>query len=241
MQEARRCGRKVVGRCAQRDSKLKDLCGAYVAPKANSKKMAKKELLRWTGKSIRKLSLHRRRANLLRLGYGLEHLPFLVFYAFSLYHCFLTLGEPYAAALEELREAGMTLPGDSAGPGNDALSGLAASALSQGTVREDITDFNTTREYDEVSTIVNTMENGDFINSKFLILFVFYGIVRWTSITKSIFACDRTSFMLTRYRFLSHFHALTPSLVCVSTCFHQVHPYPEFGKCFVCFGCSPLV
>ncbi|KAG6619896.1 P-type ATPase (P-ATPase) Superfamily [Phytophthora cinnamomi] len=90
----------------------------------------------WTGKSIRQLSLHRRRVNPMNLGYGLEHLPFLFLYAFSLYHCFLTVGEPYAQAMRELEEAGLVIPGsgDVATPGEDG--GLAAAMLSQGVVRE---------------------------------------------------------------------------------------------------------
>ncbi|TMW63721.1 hypothetical protein Poli38472_002662 [Pythium oligandrum] len=93
----------------------------------------------WTGKSIRQLSLHRRRANPLNWGYGLEHVPFLVLYAFSLYHCLLTIGEPYAQAIKELEEAGILLPGATPGEAvDDGLSGLAASTLSQGVVREDL-------------------------------------------------------------------------------------------------------
>jgi manganese-transporting P-type ATPase len=94
----------------------------------------------WTGKSIRKLSLHRRRTNPFNWGYGLEHIPFLVLYAFSIYHCALTIGEPYAQAIKELQESGVLLPGSepSSGVADEALSGLAASALSQGVVREDL-------------------------------------------------------------------------------------------------------
>ena len=94
----------------------------------------------WTGKSIRRLSLHRRRANPLNLGYGLEHVPFVLLYAYALYHCFLTIGEPYAQAIKELEEAGILMPGlDAAADASaDALSGLAASALSQGVVRDDL-------------------------------------------------------------------------------------------------------
>ncbi|KAF4317561.1 hypothetical protein BBO99_00003284 [Phytophthora kernoviae] len=62
----------------------------------------------WTGKSIRKLSLHRRR----------------------------TIGEPYAQAMRELEEQGLVIPGsgDVTTPGEDG--GLAAAMLSQGSVRE---------------------------------------------------------------------------------------------------------
>ncbi|KAG3190212.1 Manganese-transporting ATPase 4 [Phytophthora cactorum] len=88
----------------------------------------------WTGKSIRKLSLHRRRVNPMNLGYGLEHIPFLFLYAYSLYHCFLTAGEPYAQAMRELEEQGLTIPGSVDAPGQDG--GLAAAMLSQGSVRE---------------------------------------------------------------------------------------------------------
>ncbi|TYZ63475.1 hypothetical protein PybrP1_006643 [[Pythium] brassicae (nom. inval.)] len=94
----------------------------------------------WTGKSIRKLSLHRRRVNPLNLGYGLEHVPFLFLYAFALYHCALTVGEPYAQALRELEESGALLPHDAAagaqGQDDALLAGLAASTLSQGSVRD---------------------------------------------------------------------------------------------------------
>ncbi|POM67370.1 Putative ATPase, partial [Phytophthora palmivora] len=38
----------------------------------------------WTGKSIRKLSLHKRRVNPMNLGYGLEHIPFLFLYAYRI-------------------------------------------------------------------------------------------------------------------------------------------------------------
>ncbi|KAG3247473.1 Manganese-transporting ATPase 4 [Phytophthora idaei] len=88
----------------------------------------------WTGKSIRKLSLHRRRVNPMNLGYGLEHIPFLFLYAYLLYHCFLTAGEPYAQAMRELEEQGLTIPGSVDAPGQDG--GLAAAMLSQGSVRE---------------------------------------------------------------------------------------------------------
>jgi len=96
----------------------------------------------WTGKSIRKLSLYRRRVNPLNLGYGLEHVPFVFLYAYSLYHCVLTAGEPYAQAIRELEESGILIPGSfdqfNAGADSDALSGLAASALSQGTQRDEL-------------------------------------------------------------------------------------------------------
>ncbi|KAL8021363.1 putative P-type ATPase, subfamily V, P-type ATPase, A domain superfamily, HAD superfamily [Plasmopara halstedii] len=90
----------------------------------------------WTGKSICKLSLHRRRVNPMNLGYGLEHLPFLFLYAFSLYHCYLTVGEPYAQAIREREEQGLAVPSstDVTIPGEDG--GLAAAMLSQGIVRE---------------------------------------------------------------------------------------------------------
>lgn len=93
----------------------------------------------WTGRSIRKLSLYRRRAN---LGYGLEHVPFLFLYAYSLYHCLLTVGEPYAQAIRELEESGILIPGSYeqfSGGDNDVLSGLAASTLSQGVHRDEPT------------------------------------------------------------------------------------------------------
>ncbi|KAJ0406574.1 hypothetical protein P43SY_004463 [Pythium insidiosum] len=94
----------------------------------------------WTGKSIRRLSLHRRRANPFNLGYGLEHLPFLALYAFSIYHCLLTIGEPYAQAIKELEESGVLIPGTAPGSTADdtAMAGLAAASLSQGVVRDDL-------------------------------------------------------------------------------------------------------
>lgn len=100
----------------------------------------------WTGKSIRKLSLHRRRVNPMNLGYGLEHVPFLFLYAYSLYHCVLTIGEPYAQAIRELEESGVLIPQV---PGSDAvddglLSGLAASTLAQGSVRDVASSINYT-------------------------------------------------------------------------------------------------
>lgn len=99
----------------------------------------------WTGKSIRKLSLHRRRATPLNLSYGLEHVPFLFLYAFAVYHCALTVGEPYAQALRELEESGALLPHEAAASEDDALlAGLAASTLSQGSVRDVTTPSNLT-------------------------------------------------------------------------------------------------
>uniref|UniRef100_K3X9P6 P-type ATPase A domain-containing protein n=1 Tax=Globisporangium ultimum (strain ATCC 200006 / CBS 805.95 / DAOM BR144) TaxID=431595 RepID=K3X9P6_GLOUD len=114
--------------------------------------MAKAEAPRWTGKSIRKLSLHRRRVNPMNLGYGLEHVPFLFLYAYSLYYCLLTIGEPYAQAIKELEESGVLLP--QSGAGGDAvddglLSGLAASTLSQGSVRDVSSGINYTELQDQ--------------------------------------------------------------------------------------------
>lgn len=109
--------------------------------------MAKADGPRWTGKSIRKLSLHRRRVNPMNLGYGLEHVPFLFLYAYSLYHCALTVGDPYAQAIRELEESGVLIPqapgsGDAVDDG--LLSGLAASTLSQGSVRDVASNINYT-------------------------------------------------------------------------------------------------
>lgn len=74
--------------------------------------------------------------NPMNLGYGLEHVPFLILYAFSLYHCFLTVGEPYDQAIREREEHGLAVPSsrDVTAPGEDG--GLAAAMLSQGLVRE---------------------------------------------------------------------------------------------------------
>ncbi|TDH65753.1 hypothetical protein CCR75_006141 [Bremia lactucae] len=88
----------------------------------------------WTGKSIYKLSLHRRRVNLWNWGYGLEHLPFLCLYAFALYHCFLTIGEPYAQAMREREEIGLDTNAIFSSGEEDG--GLAASMLARGSVRE---------------------------------------------------------------------------------------------------------
>ncbi|KAI9913478.1 hypothetical protein PsorP6_006753 [Peronosclerospora sorghi] len=86
----------------------------------------------WTGKSIRKLSLYKRR-------YGLEHVPFMVLYAYSLYYCYLTVGEPYAQAMKEMEEAGFVI-GDAGIAGTSGHDGvLAAAMLSQGVVREALT------------------------------------------------------------------------------------------------------
>lgn len=98
--------------------------------------MAKSESPQWTGKSIRKLSLHRRRVNPMNWGYGLEHLPFFILYAYSLYHCYLTVGEPYAQAMKELEESGLLPPSALTSGTGDEASGLAASTLMQGSVRE---------------------------------------------------------------------------------------------------------
>ncbi|CAH0490656.1 unnamed protein product [Peronospora farinosa] len=92
--------------------------------------------VQWTGKSILQLFLYRRRVNLLNLGYGFEHIPFLFFYAYSLYYCFLTIGEPYAQAINEMEASGFG-SGDVAISGDDG--GLAAAMLSKGSVRETVT------------------------------------------------------------------------------------------------------
>ncbi|DAZ94193.1 TPA: hypothetical protein N0F65_000420 [Lagenidium giganteum] len=118
--------------------------------------MAKQEMVSWTGRSIQRLSLHRRRVNPLNLGYGLEHVPFVILYAYSLYHCYLTVGEPYAQAMQELRDAGVILPSDQAGAGDDdLLAGLAASTLAQGVVRDDVSALNATGIVEEGPPLPN--------------------------------------------------------------------------------------
>ncbi|KAI9908352.1 hypothetical protein PsorP6_003880 [Peronosclerospora sorghi] len=72
----------------------------------------------WTGKSIRKLSLYKRR-------YGLEHVPFMVLYAYSLYYCYLTVGEPYAQAMKEMEEVGFVI-GDAGIAGTSGHDGRCA-------------------------------------------------------------------------------------------------------------------
>ena len=100
--------------------------------------------VQWAGKSIRQLSLYRRCVNLLNLGYGLtllyghhtvEHITFLFFYAYSLYYCFLTIGKPYAQAMNEMEASGFG-SGDVNISGDDG--GLAAAMLSKGSVRETV-------------------------------------------------------------------------------------------------------
>uniref|UniRef100_A0AAV1TWU3 P-type ATPase A domain-containing protein n=1 Tax=Peronospora matthiolae TaxID=2874970 RepID=A0AAV1TWU3_9STRA len=71
----------------------------------------------WTGRAIRSLSLHRRRASVVQSGYGLEHLFFVLMYAFSLYHCFLTIGEPYAQAMKEREQSEVMTAGGVTGTG----------------------------------------------------------------------------------------------------------------------------
>ncbi|KDO32388.1 hypothetical protein SPRG_02865 [Saprolegnia parasitica CBS 223.65] len=85
----------------------------------------------WTGRSITQLSLHRRRANPGGLGYGLEHIPFLLLHAYNLYWCFQTAGDPYRIALAELEEQGFNMDRILNPPSDDDLAGLAASALLQ--------------------------------------------------------------------------------------------------------------
>lgn len=130
-----------------------------------TKEMAKAEAPQWTGKSIRKLSLHRRRANPMNLGYGLEHVPFLFLYAYSLYYCLLTIGEPYAHAIRELEESGVLIPQTAGGVGDAVddglLSGLAASTLSQGSVR----DISSSINYTE---LLNQEEEGPPLPNPFL-------------------------------------------------------------------------
>ncbi|KAI9910722.1 hypothetical protein PsorP6_011092 [Peronosclerospora sorghi] len=41
--------------------------------------------------------------------YGLEHVPLMVLYAYSLYYCYLTVVEPYAQAMKEMEEAGFVI------------------------------------------------------------------------------------------------------------------------------------
>ncbi|CAH0521052.1 unnamed protein product [Peronospora belbahrii] len=116
--------------------------------------------VQWTGNSIHKLLLYKRRVNFLNWGYGLEHIPFIFLYAYSLYHCFLTIGEPYAQVIKEMEEAGLMAasPRDVTVSGDDG--GLAAAMLSQGFVREAAVQptINTTtivKPNDEVPTLPN--------------------------------------------------------------------------------------
>ncbi|KAI9914151.1 hypothetical protein PsorP6_006316 [Peronosclerospora sorghi] len=93
----------------------------------------------WTGKSIRKLSLYKRRVNAMNWEYGLEHVPFMVLYAYSLYYCYLTVDEPYAQAMKEMEEEGFVI-GDAGIAGTSGHDGvLDAAMLSQGVVREALT------------------------------------------------------------------------------------------------------
>lgn len=61
--------------------------------------------MKWTGKSVTRLSLHRRRS-LSLFGISIEHIPFLVAYLFTVYHCAVTIGEPYDNRINELKEEG---------------------------------------------------------------------------------------------------------------------------------------
>ncbi|CAK4621626.1 hypothetical protein LEN26_020084 [Aphanomyces euteiches] len=88
--------------------------------------------LTWTGRSITQLSLHRRRTNIGNMQYGLEHVPFLILHVYNLYWCFQTSGQPYAIALKELEETGFDISRILNPPSEEALTGLAASALSSG-------------------------------------------------------------------------------------------------------------
>ncbi|CCI46489.1 unnamed protein product [Albugo candida] len=81
----------------------------------------------WTGQSIQKLALYRRRHNPIPL-LSLEHIPFLFLYAYAISQSYHTIGEPYAFALEEYQ---------STHPIPTTTSDLASKTLSQGLVRED--------------------------------------------------------------------------------------------------------
>uniref|UniRef100_A0AAV1VCD1 Cation-transporting ATPase n=1 Tax=Peronospora matthiolae TaxID=2874970 RepID=A0AAV1VCD1_9STRA len=94
----------------------------------------------WTGRAIRSLSLHRRRASVVQSGYGLEHLFFVLMYAFSLYHCFLTIGEPYAQAMKEREQSEVMTAGGVTGTGDDG--GLAAAILAHGAVRDSAAELS---------------------------------------------------------------------------------------------------
>eukprot|EP01127_Copromyxa_protea_P019679 TRINITY_DN6440_c0_g1_i1.p1 TRINITY_DN6440_c0_g1~~TRINITY_DN6440_c0_g1_i1.p1 ORF type:complete len:1356 (+),score=374.54 TRINITY_DN6440_c0_g1_i1:25-4092(+) len=61
--------------------------------------------MKWTGKSVTRLSLHVRRS-LAFQGIALEHLPFLIAYFFTIYHCAITIGEPYDNRINELKAEG---------------------------------------------------------------------------------------------------------------------------------------
>ena len=102
-----------------------------------------KSRITWSGSKITQVSLHSRRTNPFNWGYGLEHIPFLILYCIVLYFCFQTIGEPYAIAIQELREQGIEIPSHAVdsmiytGVVSSKGSGLANSALSGGIVRED--------------------------------------------------------------------------------------------------------
>ncbi|CAI5733864.1 unnamed protein product [Hyaloperonospora brassicae] len=100
---------------------------------------------RWTGRAIRSLSLHKRRTSVVQFGYGPEHLFFAVLYAFSLYHCYLTVGEPYAQAMKERERPELGTGGGVTMTGGDG--GLAAAMLAQGAVRDGAAEF--TAKYTE--------------------------------------------------------------------------------------------
>jgi hypothetical protein len=39
-------------------------------------------------------------------GISLEHLPFLIAYIFTIYHCAITIGDPYNNRINELKDEG---------------------------------------------------------------------------------------------------------------------------------------
>ena len=91
--------------------------------------------VRWTGKTIKDLSLHKRRQKKWNVGFGFEHIPFILMYILVLYQCYLTIGEPYATALQEAQENGL-VPGIVQAKSD--TDGLAAQALNEGIVRPDV-------------------------------------------------------------------------------------------------------
>lgn len=62
-------------------------------------------VMKWTGKSVTRLTLHKRRA-LSFQGISIEHIPFLIAYLFTVYHCAVTIGEPYNNRINQLKEEG---------------------------------------------------------------------------------------------------------------------------------------
>lgn len=97
----------------------------------------KAKAIEWTGTSITGLSLHKRRINPFNLGYGLEHIPFIILYGVVFYYCYGTIGEPYQNALMELKTDYSDLFSASSASAERNNEGLAASALSGGIIQEE--------------------------------------------------------------------------------------------------------